>query len=400
MPVKRFVETFGPGDAVFLASAPGRVNLIGEHTDYNGGYVLPMAIDRTIRLAFRPWDRPVVELASVNYGGRESFRLDGLRKRGDAKWLNYPQGVALVLQEAGHRLRGFQGVVEGDVPVGAGLSSSAAFEVACILAFSAASGLDIDRREMARLCQAAENRFVGVRCGIMDMYVSLFAERNHAVFIDCTTMTHEQEPLDGSAAAVVVCDTGVAHELAQSEYNTRRGECESALAKLRTRLPDARTYKDIGPASFRRHADVLTGAELARARHVVSENQRVLDSVEALRRGDLARFGELMNASHESLRGDYAVSCAELDLMVSLAREVKGCLGSRMTGGGFGGCTVSLVAPDAVEEFRRRVADGYAAALGRRPPVHVCHPAGGARVECAETHPQAGPCQAKRGSTP
>lgn len=383
MPVQRFLDVFGREGRIAVAQAPGRVNLIGEHTDYNGGYVMPMAIDRTIRIGFRPTDRATVDLVSVNYDGREAFDLGDLRKREDATWLNYPQGVASVLQEAGYTLRGFEGVVEGDVPVGAGLSSSAAFEVACMLAFRESSGLSLDRREMARLCQRAENQFVGLNCGIMDMYVSLFAERDRAVLIDCTTLSHDLEPLDSAAAAIIVCDTRVQHELAQSEYNTRRAECESAFAKLRQRMPDIHTYKDVSPEAFGAHVDVLSGAELARARHVVGENQRVLDAVDALRADDLDRFGALMDASHESLRTDYAVSCDELDLLVSLAREVEGVYGSRMTGGGFGGCTVSLVRPEAVARFRQHVGQGYLAKTGKEPPIHVCEPAHGASVRAA-----------------
>ena len=385
MSVERFRQVFGDGGSVFVARAPGRVNLIGEHTDYNGGYVMPMAIDRTVRISFRPTDDDAVDLVSVNYAAHERFELGDLRPRAEAPWLSYPQGVASVLQETGRVVRGFQGVVEGDVPVGAGLSSSAAFEVAAILAFCESSALQIERTEMARICQRAENQFVGLNCGIMDMYVSLMAAQDRAVLIDCTTLTHELEPLDGSRAVVVVCDTRVAHELAASEYNTRRAECESALVKLRQRLPGIETYKDISVQDFRRHHDALQGPEFARARHVVHENQRVLDSVEALRAGDLTRFGGLMDASHESLRGDYAVSCDELDLMVSLAREVDGVLGSRMTGGGFGGCTVSLVVPEAVDRFGQHVASGYEAATGSKPPIYVCRPASGASLDAAQT---------------
>jgi len=379
--VSLFREHFGRDDGVLLACAPGRVNLIGEHTDYNGGYVLPIAIDRTIRIAFRPNAQDRVELVSVNYQGRESFRLSDLRKREDAPWLNYPQGVAYALREAGYSIQGFQGVVEGNVPVGAGLSSSAAFEVASILAFCEVSNIRIERAEMARLCQAAENRFVGLNCGIMDMYVSLFAERDRAVFIDCTTLRHELEPLDASQATVMVSDTGVAHELAASEYNTRRAECESAFEKLRAFLPGIETYKDVSPADFERHAGALSEVERKRARHVVAENQRVLDSIAALRAGDIETFGRLMNASHESLRDDYEVSCEELDSLVELAREVDAVFGARMTGGGFGGCAVSLVRPDAVSLFKEHVSDGYRRRTGREPALYACEPAPGAFVQ-------------------
>ena len=380
MPLERFYKVYGREGPVFVSRGPGRVNLIGEHTDYNGGYVMPMAIDRSIRIAFRPTCGSTVDVTSVDYAGRETFDLLALEKRPDCSWINYPQGIAHVLREAGYEISGFEAVVAGDVPTGAGLSSSAAFEVALILAFRQVGGLSIDRAEMARLCQRAEHTFAGVNCGIMDMYVSLFAERDRAVFIDCTTITHELEPLDSSRASVVVSDTGVKHQLAQSEYNTRRAECESAFAKLKDRLPNVATYKDICVEDFEANADVLAGNELKRATHVVYENQRVLDSVRALRAGDLEAFGKLMNASHDSLREDFQVSCAELDLLVSLARGADGVYGSRMTGGGFGGCTVSLARPDAVDAFTDRVSKGYEAEIDREPRIYVFEPAEGAGV--------------------
>ena len=380
MSLDPFREVFGPGGPVFVSRGPGRVNLIGEHTDYNGGYVMPIAIEQSVRITFRPTGEPRVDLVSANFGGRERFDLNALAPR-EPTWINYPQGVAHALQDAGYAITGFEGVVEGDVPTGAGLSSSAAFEVASILAFCQVSGLDIDRAEMAPLCQRAEHTFAGVNCGIMDMYVSLFAEKDRAVLIECTNVTHELEPLDGSKAAIIVCDTGVKHELAQSEYNTRRAECEAAFAKLHERLPEARTFKDVTVEQFEANADVLSGKELQRARHVVTEDQRVLDAAAALRAGDLETFGRLMDASHESLRDDYEVSCPELDLMVELAREIDGVFGSRMTGGGFGGCAVSLVQHDAADTFLSVVAKGYEAKTGHEPRVWVCEPAQGATVE-------------------
>ena len=383
MSLEKFRKVFGPGGPVFLSRGPGRVNLIGEHTDYNGGYVMPIALERSVRITFRPTGEPCVDLVSANFGGRESFDLDALAPR-EPTWINYPQGVANALREAGCSITGFEGVVEGDVPAGAGLSSSAAFEVASILAFCQVSGLDIARSEMARLCQRAEHTFAGVKCGIMDMYVSLFAEKDRAVLIECTDVTHELEPLDGSKAAIVVCDTGVKHELAQSEYNTRRAECEAAFAELHERLPEARTFKDISVEQFDANADVLDRKELMRARHVVTEDQRVLDAAAALRAGDLETFGRLMYASHESLRDDYEVSCPELDLMVGLAGGIEGVYGSRMTGGGFGGCTVSLVRHEAVDTFLADVAKSYETETGHEPRIWVCEPAQGATVQPVE----------------
>ena len=375
-----FGEAFGSGGSAALVRAPGRVNLIGEHTDYNGGYVLPMAIDRAIRIALRPTGGAVVDLVSRDFDGRVAFDLGALAFDRNCHWANYPQGVAWVLQDAGHELSGFQGVVAGDVPIGAGLSSSAAFEVAAALAFAHASGLAIAPAELARLCQRAENEFVGVRCGIMDQFVSLHAQEDHAIFLDCTTLEHEVVPLDSSRAQVVVADTGVHHSLAASEYNRRRAECEEAFDLLREDLPDAETYRDISVEQFAALADKLPEVIRRRARHVIHENQRVLDSMAALREGDLGAFGALMNASHESLRDDYEVSCEELDIMVALALEADGVFGSRMTGGGFGGCTVALVANDAVPAFCDALSARYKERTGREPAVYVCRPAAGAGV--------------------
>jgi len=380
-PVRRllaaFAQAFGPGQ-VSVAEAPGRVNLIGEHTDYNGGYVLPIAIDRAIRIACRKTPGRTVDLVSLDFDGRAHFDLSAIAFHKDVHWLNYPQGVARMLLDEGYALSGFQGVIQGDVPVGAGLSSSAAFEVASALAFCLVSDVEIEPRSMAQLCQRAENEFVGVRCGIMDQFVCLFGRKDRAVLLDCTTLEHRLVPLDGRQAKIVVCDTGVRHSLASTEYNKRRGECERAFEILSTRMPGINTYKDVTPASLEKHADALDRALLMRARHVVMEDQRVLDSVAALGRGDLGEFGRLLDASHDSLRDDYQVSCPELDLMVDLAREVEGTYGSRMTGGGFGGCTVSLVVPHRVDAFREHVAAAYRKQTGVAPAIYVSEAAPGA----------------------
>lgn len=382
MPQQTLIETFGPGP-VSVARAPGRVNLIGEHTDYTGGFVLPMAIDSEIRLAFRPTDDRRVEMVSLDFNGRAAFDLSDIAPGRETGWIKYPMGVAWVLQKEGYALRGMRAAVKGTVPIGAGLSSSAAFEVAAALAFCAAAGLRISREKLARICQRAENEFVGMNCGIMDQYASLLGRRGGALFLNCATLHTDVVPLDDAQARVVVADTRVKRQLVDSAYNERRASCERAFAILQRHLPEVRGYPDITVAMLNTYAHDLPDPLLKRARHVVTENGRVAHAVKVLRKGDLISFGALMDASHESLKNDFEVSCKELDLMVLLARGVSGVYGSRMTGAGFGGCTVSLVRPDAVDRFIPAVAAAYRDQTGIEPGLYVFRPSEGASVEGA-----------------
>lgn len=324
--------------------APGRVNLIGEHTDYNGGFVLPMAIDRatTVRIAPRQDDA----LHITSFG--ETVVLEELVRRDH--WSDYIAGVAWGLRSEGAPLGGADLFVESDVPVGAGLSSSAAVEVASGLAFLALAGRELPGPELAVLCQRAENEFVGMRCGVMDQFISRCAEADHALLLDCQDLSYRQVPIKG---AVVIANSMVKHALASGEYNVRRAECEEGCRRL-------------GIASLREAVslDGLEGAVLARCRHVVSENARVLAAGEALTAGDLPRFGRLMHESHLSMRDDFAITCPEIDRLVELATGFPGVYGARMTGGGFGGCTVNLVEPSAVEAFCAHLRQGY-------PPVEI-----------------------------
>ena len=380
MPVQEMIETFGAGP-VGLVRAPGRVNLIGEHTDYNGGYVMPMAIDRDVRIAFRPSEDGRIELLSLDLGERVAVELSSLVRERIPEWARYPLGVAAVLRQQGYTLRGLRGVVKSDVPIGAGLSSSAAFEVAAAMAFCSVSQLEINREKLARICRQAENEFVGMRCGIMDQFVSLMGRRGHAVFLNCSTLSHELVPLDERQARVVVCDTGVKHELTGSEYNTRQRECAAAFKLLQRRVSGLETYRDVSVEVFKTFAEGIPQPLRKRARHVVTEDARVIAGAAALRGGDLITFGALMDASHESLRSDFEVSCRELDVLVALARDVHGTFGARMTGGGFGGCTVNLVRSDRLEDFIEAVSGGYREETGRKPTVYVCRPSDGATVE-------------------
>jgi len=360
----------GRSGPVFCARAPGRVNLIGEHTDYNGGLVMPMAIDREVVVAFRPVSGRLVRVWSENYQEWDEFKLDRIEKNQEQPWANYVRGVALVLQQVGYEVAAIEGLIHGDVPIGAGLSSSAAIEVASALAFCAAAGLEPDRKELALLCQRAENEFVGVNCGIMDQFVSLHAEERHALLLDCRSLDYALLPLDTSVVKVLVCNTMVHHELGSSAYNERRATCERAARLLNERTGGVSQLRDVNSEVLAEYASALDEVAYRRARHVVTENERVLAAQERLRAGDYEGFGSLMNASHKSLRDDYEVSCAELDLMVELARRQPGTLGARLTGAGFGGCTVNLVRPDAVEAFKAAVAAGYRQATGIKPQIH------------------------------
>ncbi|MFB0534930.1 MAG: galactokinase [Anaerolineae bacterium] len=372
-----FEEIFGCQPAT-VVRAPGRVNLIGEHTDYNDGYVLPVAIDRSILMAAasRP-DRQVV-LYALDFDQRAEFSLDDIQHDAQHPWSNYQRGVAFFLRERGFELRGINAIITGDIPVGSGLSSSAAVEVAAAYTWQVLSGFSLSRVELALLCQRAENEFVGMKCGIMDQFISALGQRNHVLLIDCRTLEHEAVKLgagEGSSsppATIVVCDTMKRRGLVDSEYNARRRECEEGVRLLQKRLPGIQALRDVSAAQFERYQEDLPEVVRRRCRHVVYENERVLQSVEALKKGDLSTFGRLMNESHVSLRDDYQVSCRELNVMVEAAWQVEGVYGSRLTGAGFGGCTVSLVAGEAVERFRAHVAAEYRTATGVEPQIYVC----------------------------
>ena len=379
--LERIRAAFGArfGDAQpALFRAPGRVNLIGEHTDYNEGYVLPAAIDRDVVIAVSPRDDRTVRLYTMNLEAEAAFSLDEIRRDDAQPWSNYPRGVAWALQERGLRLAGMDAAIESTVPLGGGLSSSAALEVATAVAFQALSGFEMSPEEMARTCQRAENEFVGMPCGIMDQFVARLGRRDHALLIDCRSLEHEHVSLGLREHALVVVDTGVRRELAASEYRVRRRECEEGVALLRGALPRIRALRDVSPDDLERHRSLLPDVIYRRCRHVVAEDARVLESVACLRRGDLDVFGRFMWASHESLRDDYEVSCRELDLLVEIARSVPGVLGSRMVGGGFGGCTVTLLASAALDAFSDAVAARYPRETGLEPRLTVCAATDGA----------------------
>ncbi|HSV74552.1 MAG TPA: galactokinase [Chthonomonadales bacterium] len=372
-----FSERFG-GSPAFVVRAPGRVNLIGEHTDYNDGFVFPAAIEFDVVVAGSPRADRAVRALSLVYGQQTAFDLDRIERSAEAPWSNYLRGVACVLTSAGHGLLGMDAVVDGAVPLGSGLSSSAAIEVASSLAFESAAGIALDPVQRALLCQRAEREFVGVQCGIMDQFISALGRRGHALFVDTRTLEYRPVPLPASGVSIVIANTNRPRSLTTSAYNERRSQCEQAVAALRQQAVVVQALRDVTLALLSAHRAAMTDVVYRRARHVVSENQRVLDSVQALERGDVRTFGRLMVESHASLRDDYQVSCAELDALVEAALEAPGVLGSRMTGAGFGGCTVSLIEEGAVDDFRERVGSRYRDTVGYDATFHVTRAADGA----------------------
>ncbi len=341
-----FARTFGGQPRLF--SAPGRVNLIGEHTDYNDGFVMPLAIERRTFVAAAARDDRTIRVRSLNVDETAEIDLDAAGQPQRGTWLDYVEGMARVLTARGQTLVGADLLIASDVPVGAGLSSSAALEVAVGLALVSLADADLDRLELARAAQAAEHEYVGTRCGIMDQYIAALGRPEHALLIDCRSLEATAVPADLGDATLLVCDSQVKHELSSSEYNARRAECERGVGILAQTLPDVRALRDVTPETLAQHRADLPPAVYRRCRHVVSENARTLRAADALRERDLVSLGRLMHESHISLRDDYEVSCPELDLLVNVALDQPGVYGARLTGAGFGGCTLTLAKGSAV----------------------------------------------------
>jgi galactokinase len=376
--VALFRRQFG-GEPAGVAVAPGRVNLIGEHTDYNGGFVLPMAVDRHTAVAFRAEGSSKAVVASADYGETVEFDVVAPERESGHHWSNYVRGVASVLSQAGYRVSGLAAAVAGDVPQGAGLSSSAAIEVATLLAMDAASGLGIPPIEQVKLAQRAENRFVGVGCGIMDQFVSRMGERDSCLLIDCRDLSYRAVPLRSSDVRVVAMDTAVARRLSSGEYMKRRSACERASAKLVGK--EGALLRDVTLTQLLASKDALTDEEYRRALHVLRENARVGHFCEAVASGRYEAAGRLMADSHESLRDLYEVSSRELDEMVAIASGVEGVYGARLTGAGFGGCAVALVRSGAESDLCEAVEREYPSRTGLTPRTFVFEPSQGARVE-------------------
>ncbi|MBZ0308323.1 MAG: galactokinase [Anaerolineae bacterium] len=370
--IQRYVEQFGEKPQV-VVRAPGRVNLIGEHTDYNDGFVMPLAIDRAVWLALRPTGTEAVRIRSLDFDAPIYFDLNRLEKAPSSP-AEYVKGIAWALQQAGYALKGFEGVMKGDVPIGAGLSSSAALELAAARAFASVSNLPWDQSQMALLAQKAENSWVGVNSGIMDQMISATGQPGQAVLIDCRSLALEAIPLPEDTA-VIVLDTGTRRELVTSAYNERREQCEKAarhfgVAKLR----------DVSLDQFEVGYKGLDDVTMRRARHVISENERVQLAKAAMVARDTVRLGQLLNESHISLRDDFEVSSDALNTIVRIAQVHPGCYGARMTGAGFGGCGVALVKPALVGDFVEYLRVQYQRETPHSPAIYVCEASSGAEV--------------------
>jgi galactokinase len=367
---KEFTKRYDASPRIFRA--PGRVNLIGEHTDYNDGFVLPCALDFATYVVAAPRQDRTIRVASLNFDDYLHFDLNKPREQQTANnWTKYVRGVALVLERQGYRLQGADLLIESDLPVGAGLSSSAALEISTAFALATLSGYKIEGMELAKIGQTAEHEYAGVRTGIMDQFASVFGREGYAMLLDCRSL--EWSPVPVSSAQFLICNTKVKHDLAEGEYNKRGAECKEAAAFF-----EKNSLRDVDIAEFQNRADEMPETPRNRARHILSENIRVEEAVAALKIDNLKRFGELMNESHNSLRDDYEVSSVELDLMVELARAEPGLLGARMTGGGFGGCTINLVRMDDITAFAERIASAYKRVTGITPEIYPCRTGNGA----------------------
>ncbi len=358
-------------DQIDLFFSPGRVNLIGEHTDYNGGYVFPCALSFGTYLLVRKNQSRKVHLATTNFDHRGEVNLDEPFEKEGKSWINYPLGVLNEFRKMALEIEGVDLLYSGDIPHGAGLSSSASIEMVTAFAMNLVFGFGLDRMELVKLSQRAENQFVGVNCGIMDQFASGMGAADHALFLNCDTLDFERVPLKLEAMKIIIANTNKRRGLADSKYNVRRAQCESAVEAIR-KEKNIRHLSDLNLAEFQNLSHLIKDEEQKkRARHVITENHRTLSAIRSLHDGDIDSFGKLMNESHDSLRDDYEVTGTELDTLVDEARKINGTIGSRMTGAGFGGCTVSIVREDAVESFIRDVGKAYAEKTGLTADFYV-----------------------------
>ncbi len=372
--LKKFEEVFGDSEGAKVFFAPGRVNLIGEHTDYNGGHVFPCALTIGTYMAVKKRDDKKLRFYSMNFDhlGVIESGIEGLKPEKEADWTNYPKGVMWAFEKRGMKMDcGLDIVLNGNIPNGSGLSSSASLEVVTGFMLRDLFGFDVTNVELARIGQYSENNFNGMNCGIMDQFASAMGKKDNAIFLDTADLSYEYAPINLAGAKIVVTNSKVKHSLVNSEYNTRRSECETALKELQT-VTDIKGLGDLTEEEFEAHKSAIKDeTRVKRAKHAVYENQRTIRAVEALKNNDLETFGKLMNASHVSLRDDYAVSCSEIDVLVDAAWKVEGVIGSRITGGGFGGCTVSIVKDEAIEAFKEQVGKAYQEQVGKTPDFYV-----------------------------
>ncbi len=371
---KKFKELYPEGGSPLLVAGPGRINIIGEHVDYAGGLVLPSAVDREILLAASNRKDNKIKIFSLDYNESFESSLDRLKFCGKKRWANYLQGVFYFLQEKGLKLNGVNIAFSGNIPQGGGLSSSAALEVGTCYAARLLNGFILSDLELVKLCQKAENNFVGVMCGIMDQFASALSKKGNLLLLDCRDLEYQLIPADFSGIAIVLADTKKERTLAGSEYNLRREQLAKAAGLL------GKPLRDVSSKEFEALKGKLDEVSRKRAKHVIYEIERTKNAAEALIKKDMPELGRLLYETHESLRTDYEVSCRELDIMVEIASRSKGVIGSRMMGGGFGGCTLTLVRKENVEELQEKIMKEYPKRAGKKTEVWVCNLAGGART--------------------
>ena len=376
---QKFNEIF-EGDPEVTGRAPGRANIIGEHTDYNGGFVLPIGIDKNIYTAASRREDDIVNIFSLDFNESASFNINELKFDKTKLWVNYPKGVISELISADFKISGFNMVFGGDIPVAVGLSSSAALECAVAVTLKKLNRLKIDKMEMVKLCQRAENNFVGVKCGIMDQFASCMAKADSAIFLDCKTLKHEYIPFKLKEFFIVLCNTNKKRELVDSEYNKRKNECEKGVEFFKTLNNRIESLRDVPVELFETNKQSLQNITGKRCEHVIYENRRVIECISALRRRKIFSVGNLLFQSHYSLKDLYEVSCMELDILVEIAKKTDGCFGSRMMGAGFGGCTINLVHKDNIEEFSQTIRFEYHKKTGIVPDIYICKVEEGAGI--------------------
>jgi galactokinase len=378
--IKKLQQDFGQryGKDPMIVAAPGRVNLIGEHTDYNAGFVLPGAVDKKIYVAAAPNDTNTVNVFANQFNESFSFDIDNIQPhRG---WMNYLLGVAYHIQQAGRKIGGVDLIIDGDIPVGAGMSSSAALCSGWGLALNELFNGNFTRMELAFIGQKTEHTFVGLQCGIMDQFASLHGKDGHVVKLDCRSLEYEYIPFDFPAYKIVLVNSMVSHSLAGTEYNVRRQQCEEGVAILKKHYPGITSLRDITPGQLQQHKSELSSIVYDRCSYVVNEKERLLAGCAALQKGDLTAFGKLMFATHDGLSNDYGVSCPELDFLAAEARKNDGVAGARMMGGGFGGCTINIVQADAVDAFKQQIQQAFENKYSKTPEVYVTQIEDGCKV--------------------
>lgn len=384
--IEEFEKRFGTGGEIRVFASPGRVNLIGEHTDYNGGYVFPAALTMKTTIIYRKRSDNIIRMQATDLDVKVEADISRLNDYRDLKWGDYQLGVAYVMEKAGYKICGCDMLFDDTTPHGAGLSSSAAIEVAAALAFATISNEEkgvkepVDMIEMAKLAQKAEHEYIGVTCGIMDQFASAMGKKDHAIFLNCKTLDYKLVPLSMVGCKIVIANTNKKRSLGDSKYNERVSECSEAVKALQQKLPGITCLADVSAEEFEKYSSVIENDIVRkRAEHVIYEIDRVLKSAEALENNDIEKFGKLMNASHDSLRDLYEVTGKELDTLVNEARKIKGTIGARMTGAGFGGCSVNIVKDEAVDEFIEKVSAAYEKEIGYAASFYVSEIGDGGR---------------------